>query len=179
MNNPGIDLKIWEQLRKKWSELNANGHKVEIEFKLITAPGDDDKVLLIDVVQKIDNETITETVQKTPREAYPTLGIDGLSMEELVAVHKKKMQKLYDQAGGRTNMILTVNMCLTSDISGELKGTIEEKDSGVTSSIKVNYIHYYILNALREKMITTIGENWSRVKAVYQYDALEFYFEYL
>ena len=179
MNNPGIDMNIWEQLRKKWDDLNSGGHNVKIEFKLITDPNDENKVLLIDVIQNIDNEMITETVQKTAREAYAILGVDGLSMESLVAAYKVKMQKLHRQSGGKRDSILTVTMVPSSPTSGELRGTLEEKDSGITSSVLVNYIHYYILNAMREKMIEIIGDSWSEVKAVYRWEELEFYFEYL
>jgi hypothetical protein len=178
MNNPGIDLKIWEQLKKKWDALNAGGHNVRIEFKLITDPNDENKVLLIDVIQNIDNEIITETVQKTAREAYAILGVDGLSMERLVAACKEKMKKSHQQAGGKRESIFTVTMSPSSPTSGELRGILEEKDTDIQTSVLVNYIHYYILNALREKMVEVVGDSWKKVKAVYQSEELEFYFEY-
>jgi len=178
MNNPGIDLKIWEQLRQKWDVLNAGGHKVKVEFKLITDPNDEKKVLLIDVIQNIDNEMVTETVQKSSREAYPVLGLDGLSMESLVAAYKEKMKKLHRQAGGKRDSTLVVTMSPSSATSGEVIATLEEKDSNAKNSVLVNYIHYYILNAMREKMVEIVGDSWSRVKAVYKSEELEFYFEY-
>jgi len=36
MNNPGIDLETWKQLREKWTELDAAGHKIKVDFKLIS-----------------------------------------------------------------------------------------------------------------------------------------------
>jgi len=45
------------------------------------------------------------------------------------------------------------------------------------NSVQVNYQHYYLLNALRDKMIEIVGEGWSQVEAVYWQDTLEFYFE--
>ena len=45
MNNPGMDLEIWERLKKKWAELQSAGHNLEIEFRLITASEDKNNVL--------------------------------------------------------------------------------------------------------------------------------------
>src|SRR5688572_743030 len=97
MNNPGIDLEIWKQLRKKWSDLNTSGHKVKVDFRLIADPNDENKILVIDVVQNINDETVTETVQRSAGEAYATLGLAGLSMERLVEVYKEMMHQLHRQ----------------------------------------------------------------------------------
>ena len=83
MNNTVIDLSIWERLKKKWIELDANGQNIEIEFKLIVTGRDEEKTLAIDVIQKIDEEIFTETVQRVEGEAYKTLGIDGTSCRSL------------------------------------------------------------------------------------------------
>ena len=62
--------------------------------------------------------------------------------------------------------------------SGETRGYMEERRSHIKSSVLVNYQQYYLLNALREKMIESAGESWSKVTAVYRSGDLEFYFEY-
>jgi hypothetical protein len=177
MNNPGIDLEIWEQLRKKWADLTASGHKVKVEFKLIADPKDEDKILMIDVIQSIDDEIVTETVQKSAGEAYATLGITGLSIEQLVDIYKKIMDQLHRQTKER-DATLIVTMSPSSSTSGEVKAFLEKSDSDSKNNILVNYKHYYILNALRERMIEILGDAWSKVRAVYRPEELEFYFEY-
>jgi hypothetical protein len=177
MNNPGIDTETWNQLRKKWSALESQGHKLKISFKLITDPEDKSKVLAIDVIQNIDEELITETVQRVAGEAYETLGIAGVSMERLVEVYKEIMDKLYRQAQQR-DADLIVTMSPSSTTAGEVRGYVEKHDSNIQSSVSVNYRHYYVLNALREKMIESTGDAWHSVRATYHSGDLEFYFEY-
>ena len=177
MNNPGIDVATWNELRKKWSDLNAQGHKLKISFKLITDSKDKSKVLAIDVIQNIDEELITETVQRIGDEAYETLGIAGLSMERLIEVYKEMMEKLYRQTQLR-DADLIVTMSPSSPTAGEVRGYVGKQDSNVQNSVLVNYRHYYMLNALRGKMIESVGDAWSKVRAVYHSGNLEFYFEY-
>ena len=177
MNNPGMDMEIWKGLRKKWSDLDAEGHKVKVDFKLIADPKDKNKILVIDVIQHVDDELITETVQRSPGEAYEALGIEGLSMERLVQVYKETMQKLHEVSNQR-EMDLVVTMSPTSPTSGEVRATLEKPDFPQKSTIVVNYRHYYVLNALREKMIELMGESWKQVRAVYHAGDVEFYFEY-
>lgn len=177
MSNPGIDIEIWKHLRKKWSDLIAGGHKVEVEFKLIKSSGNENKILIIDVIQNIDGEIVTETVQHIAGEAYAALGIESLSMERLVEVYQETMNQLHRKSGQRdADLIVTISP--TSSTSGEVKACLEKKDSEIKTSILVNYRHYYILNALRERMIELVGDGWSKVKAVYSSEDLEFYFEY-
>ena len=76
-------------------------------------------------------------------------------------------------------MDLIVTMSPTSPTSGEVRAYLEKPDVSVKSSILVNYRHYYMLNALRDRMIESLGESWSQVRAVYHAGDLEFYFEYL
>jgi hypothetical protein len=178
IDNPGIDRKIWERLRNKWSELDKHGHKVTVEFRLIGDPKDDKNILAIDVIQHIDGEIITETVQRNAGEAYPTLGIAGLSREQLEDVYKEMMQGLHRQLGLKKDVALVVTMCPSSPLSGEVRGYAERHDSGEKSSVSVNYQHYYLLNALREKMIESTGEGWSKVRVVYRSGDLEFYFDW-
>jgi hypothetical protein len=177
MNNPGIDMEIWKGLRQKWTDLDAQGHKVKVDFKLIADPKDANKILVIDVIQHVDGEPITETVQRSPGEAYEALGIEGLSMERLVQVYKETMKKLHDGSNQR-EMDLVVTMSPTSPTSGEVRATLEKPDVPQKSTIVVNYRHYYVLNALREKMIELMGESWKQVRAVYHAGDVDFYFEY-
>jgi hypothetical protein len=177
MNNPGMDQEIWKGLRKKWADLDAQGHKLKVDFKLIADPKDKNKILVIDVIQHIDGEPITETVQRSAGEAYATLGIAGLSMEQLVEVYKQMMKQLHRETQKR-DMDLIVTMSPSSPASGEVKAYLSKPDDPVKNDIQVNYRQYYVLNALREKMIERLGENWSQVRAVYHAGDLEFYFEY-
>ena len=177
MNNPGIDLEIWKQLRKKWSDLDADGYKLKIDFKLIAHPNDENNILAIDVIQNINEELITETVQRNAGEAYAALGIAGLSMESLVEVYKEMMHQLHGQAKQRAADLI-VTMSLSSPTSGEVRGYVEKRNSDIKSSVLVNYQHYYMLKALQEKMVDLVGDGWMKVKAIYRSGSLEFYFEY-
>ena len=177
MNNPGMDLEIWKQLREKWTKLDAQGHKIRVDFQLIAHPTEKNNILAIDVVQHIDGKPVTETVQRIAGEAYPLLGITGLSIKRLKEVFKEMMQELYQQAKYK-DMDLTLTMSPTSPASGEVKGIFAMSNAPVQGSIVVNYRHYYVLNALREKMIEATGDAWKQVRAVYHPDELEFYFEY-
>ena len=164
MNNPGIDLEIWKQLRAKWTELDAAGHKIKVDFKLIADANDKKNILVIDAVQHIDNRLVTETVQHKAGEAYATLGIAGLSMERLVEVFKGMMKQLHREANQRSDVDLTVTMSPHSPTSGEVEGILSHPDAPVQSSIPVNYRYYYVLNALREKMVEATGDNWKQVR---------------
>ena len=176
MNNPGIDTAIWEGLRRKWSELEAAGHALKIEFKLIANPKDENNILAIDVFQYIDEEVITETVQRQAGEAYEAVGIAGLSMERLVAVYDDMLDDLYFQQEDRSEMNLTVTMSPSSETSGELRGYVEKPEG--KSRMQLDYRHYYMLNALREKMKKMLGEEWRQVRAAFVSRRLGFYFDY-
>jgi hypothetical protein len=175
MNNPGVDVETWQGLRKKWAELDAAGHTVKVDFQLLADPQDDKNILAIDVVQHIDEDLITETVQRQAGEAYEPLGIAGLSLERLVEVYKEMLAQMHEQQAAQ-DATLVVTMSPTSPTAGEVRGYMEQ--AGVRSSLPVNYQHYYMLAALREKMIETAAEAWSSVQAVYEADNLEFYFGY-
>src|SRR5512141_3054078 len=101
MNNPGIDLEIWKQLNKKWADLEAGGHTLKIDFKLISDPNNENNILAIDVIQNIDKKIVLETVQRIAGEAYAILGIAGLSMERLVEAYKEMTQQLHDKTRPR------------------------------------------------------------------------------
>lgn len=177
MNNPGIDAEIWKQLRKKWTELDAQGHKLQIEFKLIADPNDKNNIVVIDVIQHIDGEQITETVQRNAGEGYALLGLVDLSMEELVRVYKETIKQLHRQTNQR-DMDLIVTMSITSPTSGEVKAYLAKPNGSAQNTVSVNYRHYYILNALREKMVELLEDGWNQVRAVYHAGDVDFYFEY-
>jgi len=177
MNNPGINLEIWERLRKKWTELEASGNKLKIDFQLISDANEEGNILAIDVIQNVNNEIITETVQRNAGEAYAALGIAELSVEQLIEVYKKVLEQLHRQSKQR-DMDLIVTMTPSSATSGEIKGCFKKPDSDSEKSALVDYRHYYLLNAIREKMMTLAGDGWSKVKAIYRSGELGFYFDY-
>ena len=176
LSNPGMDRSTWERLKSKWSDLDKNGHDVRVEFRLVADPKDKRNVLTIDVIQFIDDEILTETVQKNAGEANRTLGIDSLSKERLIEVYKGMMRELYEQTEQK-DVDLIVSMSPSSPASGEIRGYTEKRDTHEKNSVPVNYQHYYLLNAIREKMIESTGDSWSKVRAVYRSGELEFYFE--
>lgn len=100
-----------------------------------------------------------------------------LSMEQLVEVYKKVLEQLHRQSEQR-DMDLIVTMVPNSVTSGEIKGYFKKPDTDLENSILVDYRHYYILNAIREKMMVFVGDGWSKVKATYRSDQLEFHFDY-
>src|SRR5687768_14363600 len=177
MNNPGMDFEIWKGLRKKWTELDARGHKVKVDIQMIAHPSEKEDVLAIDVVQHIDGKPVTETVQRQAGEAYAALGIAGLSMEHLVEVYKEMLGQLCSLSKVR-NIDVIVTMSPTSETSGELTGLLVVPDAPAQSPVQVNYQHYYVLNALRDRMSEMLGERWSQVRAVYHEGNVEFHFEY-
>ena len=177
MNNPGIDLAIWKRLRKRWTELEKAGHKLKIDFHLLADVEDENNILAIDVLQNIDSEVIIETVERNSGEAHSMLGIAGLSRENLIKVYKEMMRQLYIQMN-QQGMDLVVTMSPTSHTSGEVSAYMKNGQSGRKSSVLVNYQHYYMLAALRGKMIESAGKGWSKVRAIYHAGNLEFYFEY-
>ena len=179
MNNPGIDMEIWKQLREKWARLDARGDKIKVDFNLLADPQDEENILAIDVVQHIDKWIRVETVQHIAGEADDVLGITGLSLERLKEVLKEMMRELYQQTKPREyDMDLIVTMSPHSATSGEVEGVLEHPVAPVQSSVVVNYRFYYVLNALRERMAETTGNRWKEVRAVYHLGDLEFYFDY-
>jgi hypothetical protein len=148
-----------------------------VDFQLVGHPTEKNHVLAIDIIQHIDGKPITETVQKTAGEAYGLLGIAGLSMERLVEAYKGMLKKVYSQANV-SGMTVEVTMKITSPASGELTGLLVRPDAPVQDPVQLNYQHYYLLKAMRDRMVEITGDAWSEVRAVYRFDELEFFFEY-
>ena len=179
MNNPGLDTKIWEQLCQKWTELDAKGYKINVNFNILKDPKDEKNILGIDVIQHIDKKLVTETVQHRVGEAYAALGITDLSMERLIEVYKKILKKLHHDTKPKDfDMDLSVTMTWYSATAGEVEGLLVHPDAPVQSTVLVYYRHYYILNALRDKMIESTGDAWTKVRAEYHAGDVVFYFEY-
>jgi hypothetical protein len=147
---------------------------LKVDFQLVGSPRKETDILAIDVVQHVDEEVITETVQRKAGETYEPLGIAGLSLERLTEVYKEMLEKLYRQQAKSGDAVLIVIMAPRSETSGEIRGYVQ--NSGVQSSVLLNYQHYYVLNALREKMIEA-GKGWSKVRVVYDGSNLEFSFD--
>lgn len=177
MKNPGIDHTFWKQLRAKWTELDAGGHSIKIDFKLITNDSKKDKTLAIDVVQTIDDELIIETIERKKDEAGAALGIAGLSAERLKDVYKEMIEQLHHRMG-QPDSDLVITMSPTSDTSGEVSGYLQSHDEPVKQWVLTNYQHYYVLNALRERMAEQLEQRWRQVKIIYKQEEAEFYFEY-
>jgi hypothetical protein len=176
MKNPDIDLIVWKQLREKWINLDANGRALKVDFKLVTSDNEKDKTLAIDVVQSIDDDILVETVQRRKGEAYAALGISELSVEQLKEVYGEMMAQMRSQLG-QPESDFVITMSPTSPISGEVIGYLQSHDEPMKRAVLTDYQHYYVLNALREKMSEQLGENWKQVKAIYKHGAVEFYFE--
>ena len=60
MNNPGIDLAIWERLRKRWTRFEAAGYKLKIDFHLLADVDNEENILAIDVIQNINDEFLSK-----------------------------------------------------------------------------------------------------------------------
>jgi hypothetical protein len=177
MKNPGLDPEQWERLTRKWASQEAGDQAVQREYRLIHSEADKDTTILLDVIQTVDDELVTETVQRRAGEADHVLGIAGLSMDGILETYKKVMDQLHQKSGPH-GATLTVSMTSTSPTSGEVRAILELPDPPARRSLRVDYRHYSLLRALRDKMIEIVGDGWSSVTAVYRPGALDFFFEY-
>lgn len=177
MNNPDMDFEIWKQLRQKWTDLDASGHRLKIDFQLVAHPAEENNVLAIDVVQHIDGNPVTETVQREAGEAYAALGIANLSMEQLAEVLKGMMEQLRSQSD-LSNVVVEILMSSTSPTSGELSGLLVAPEAPSQTPVLLNHRYYYVLSALRDRMAETGGKRWNRVRASYSGGELDFQFDY-
>jgi hypothetical protein len=97
-------------------------------------------------------------------------------VEHLKEVYAEIMAQLHSWLG-QPESDLVITMSPTSEISGEVIGYLQSHDEPVKRAVLTDYQHYYVLNALRERMIEQLGEDWKQVKAIYKQGAVEFYFE--
>jgi hypothetical protein len=173
-----MDLEIWEQLRAKWMELESRGYQIKVDFNLIADPNDEKNILAIDVVQQVDHEIFTETLQRRAGEGYARLGLAGLSRAGLEDRLKERLHELY-QRPEYQGLDLIVSLVPTSPTSGEVRAYWEVSDilAKRRLSVPVDYRIYYVLNALREQVMAAFGTNCKKVEATYNAGDLDFYFE--
>lgn len=165
MNNPGIREEIWLALRQKWADLTSDGHKVEVEFKLIQDPKDRSKTLAIDVAQNIDNEWLVQTVQHKAGEAYKAVGIEGFDLNPLLYTVGQVVNSLTEPITGHGTVDdeMHVFMKRISPESAEVYGHIISK-SGEKIGVRANYRHYYVINALLEEVSRIMKEEYSEIQ---------------
>lgn len=165
MNNPGIKEDVWSALRQKWDMLMSQGHKVEVEFKVIKDPEDKSRTLAIDVAQNIDNEWYVQTVQHKAGEAYGVIGIEGFTLNALLYTVDQVVSSLTEPVIGHGTFDdeMHVFMKRVSPESAEIYGHIISK-SGEKIGVRANYQHYYIINALCEEVANIMKEEYSEIQ---------------
>ena len=105
------------------------------------------------------------------------MGITGMSMENLVATYKKILQRVHPRPY-QPDIKLVITMSPSSPSSGELKAFLVSSDGVIQNSILITYQHYYMLNAIRNKLTEIVGEKCSQIKAVFCQGELDFFFEH-
>ena len=171
MNNPGIKEEVWVILRQKWSKLVSEGHKIEVEFNLIRDPNDKSRTLAIDVAQNIDDEWHVQTVQHKAGEAYGVVGIEGFAINPLLYTVGQVVNSLTEPITGHgtVNDEMHVFMKRISPESAEIFGHIISK-SGEKITVRANYRHYYVINALLEEVSKIMKEEYSEIQLHRQKD---------
>jgi hypothetical protein len=165
MNNPGVKEEIWRALNRKWDGLVSEGHSVNVEFKLIRNPQDPSKILAIDVAQNIDGEWHTQTVQKQVREAYPAVGIEGLTLDQLIDVAQDIVKSVTEPITGKRayDEELHLFMKRISPETSEIHGHIIS-DTGERIGVRANYQHYYVINAILEQIADIMREEFAEIQ---------------
>jgi hypothetical protein len=171
MNNPGVQEELWVALRQKWAGLVSQGHKVEVEFKLIQDPNDKSKTLAIDVAQNIDNEWHVQTVQHKAGEAHEAVGIQGFTLNPLLYTVGQVVNSLTEPITGHGTVSdeMHVFMKRISPESAEIYGHIISK-SGEKIGVRSNYRHYYVFNALLEEISKIMKDEYSGIQLHRQKD---------
>ena len=162
MNEPEMNKEVWIALRQKWAALDAGGHTVKVEFNILKDPQDPARDLAIDVAQKIDGEWVVQTVQRQPGEAYPVLGIEGLGLEQLADVAGQAVTSVSEPVTGQKTFAEELHLLMKriSPESAEISGHIISK-TGEKIGVRANYQHYYVLNAVLERMSLITREEYS------------------
>lgn len=174
-----INPENWQRLTQRWDEIRSNGHTLEIRYRRIVAPDDENRTQVIDIIQNIDGEVFIETVECSTGEVEAILETNNLSLEGLQKEYEVILKNLLLQQPDHHGTHLVVNMIPTSSSTGEISCYLERPTG--RSNIQLNYRHYYMLKALREKMSSSMGESWVQVQVIYQpgmFSNLEFYFDY-
>lgn len=174
-----IDPENWQRLTQRWDEIRSTGHTLELRYRRIVAPDDEYRTQVIDIIQNIDAEVFIETVECSKGEVEAILETNNLSLEGLQNEYQVILKNLLMKQPDHHDTHLVVTMMPTSQSSGEISCYLERPTS--RSNVQLNYQHYYMLKALREKMSSIVGESWVRVKVIYRsgmFSNLEFYFDY-
>src|SRR5687767_11843492 len=165
MNHPEMNKEIWTALRQKWAKLDAAGHSVKVEFNVLKDPKDEARDLAIDVAQNIDGEWVVQTVQRQPREAYPVVGIDGLSLDQLTDLASQVVNSITEPiiVMGTSDDEMHLFMKRISAETSEVYGYIISK-TGQKIGIRSNYQHYYVLNEILEQKAKVMQEEYSELQ---------------
>ena len=161
MNNPHINTEIWTELRKKWASLENIS---KVEFNVLRDPEDLSRELAIDVAQNINGEWVVQTVQFQAREAYPVIGIEGLSLDQLVNLAAHVMNSVTVPITGEetNNDEMHFVMKYISPETGEMYGHVISK-AGERIGIRANYQHYYVINEILEQKSKIMKKEYSEV----------------
>ena len=163
LDNPGIEESMWKALSQKWNDLVANGHDLDIDFQLITDPSVSSLVFAIDIQQRIDDKWIVQTFQREKNEAAKNLGIQDMSLDELINIVKKRLQKnKHHLPQAKT---VTFARFYGEKTRETRKIEVFEKNNQ-EYSVKTSYFDYYILNAIREKIADLTGNIVSEIQVV-------------
>jgi len=164
MNNPGIKEEIWLALRQKWDKLVADGHTLQVEFNILTDPKDT-QGYAIDVAQNIDGEWFVQTVQRQAREAYPVLGMEGMDLDQLLALADQVVGSITEPITGRKTYDdeLHIFMKRISPETSEIHGYIISKEDEKIG-IRASHQHYYVINEILEQISQTMKEEYAEIQ---------------
>jgi hypothetical protein len=165
MSNPGIKEEIWLALNQKWDRLVADGHPVKVEFKVIKDAGDKSRVLAIDVAQNIDNQWYVQTIQRKVREAYPVIGIEGVTLDQLINLAGRVIGSIIEPitGSGTYDDEMHLFMKYISPETAEIHGHVVSK-KGEKVGIRVNYRQYYVLNEILEQISAIMKEKYAEIQ---------------
>ncbi len=157
---------IWTALREKWTQLDAEGHTVKVDFQLLNDPANKTNVLAIDAAQNIDGEWFVQTEQRQPKEAYPLLRIEGLELEQLTELAAQAINSLVQLVIGEGASEDEMHLFLkwVSPASAEVHGYVLSKN-GERISLRTNYQHYSLLNEILEQTSQLRGERYAGLEA--------------
>jgi hypothetical protein len=164
MNNPGIKEEIWLALRKKWDGLVADGHKLKVEFNILTGPADP-QTLAIDVAQNIDGEWFVQTVQRQVKEAHQMLGIEGMELDQLINLTDRVVDSVTEPITGRKTYDdeMHIFMKRISPETSEIHGHVISK-KGEKIGIRASYRHYYVINEILEQISRIMKEEYTEIQ---------------
>jgi hypothetical protein len=162
MNNPTINKETWTSLRQKWTTLEDIS---KVEFTVLRDPEDESRELAIDVAQNINGEWVVQTVQFQAREANSVIGIEGLTLDQLIEVAAHVVNSVTVPVTGEETCDdeLQLIMKRISPETGEIYGHAISK-TGEKIGIRTNYQHYYVLNEILEQKSNITKEKYAEVR---------------